>query len=195
MQLGELEAILDLLTMLFADWRIGALTGLLVLAAISDCRSHRIPNWIVLFGIGFALIDQCVRWLPLEGPLFALAGLFVGLLLFLPLYLLRAMGAGDVKLLAMVGAFLGPADTFRVALATLVVGGAMAIAFVLIKGTTLRMVQNLNALFQVGFLDVLGGHAPSLRVNPSASAGKLPYGVAIAVGTIGYLLFQQLGFI
>ena len=195
MQLGELNAILDLLTMLFADWRIGALTGLLLLAAISDCHSHRIPNWIVLFGIGFALIDQCVRWLPLEGPLFTLAGLVVGLLLFLPLYLLRAMGAGDVKLLAMVGAFLGPADTFRVALATLVVGGAMAIAFVLIKGTALRMVQNLSAIFQVGFLDVLGGHAPSLRVSPTESAGKLPYGVAIAVGTIGYLVFQQLGFI
>lgn len=195
MQFGELEAILDLLVMLFADWRIGALTGLLLLAAISDCRSHRIPNWIVLCGVSFALIDQCVRWLPLEGPLFALAGLAVGFLLFLPLYLLRAMGAGDVKLLAMVGAFLGPADTFRVALATMVVGGAMAITFVLVKGTAVRMVHNLTSLFQVGLIDVLGGHAPNLRVPSTASAGKLPYGVAIAVGTIGYLVFQQLGFI
>jgi prepilin peptidase CpaA len=114
--------------------------------------------------------------------------------LFLPLYLLRAMGAGDVKLLAMVGAFLGPADTIRVALATMIVGGLMAIAFVVLRGTVSRMVQNLRSMFQLGLLDALVGRVPDFRVTPTISAGRLPYGVAISAGTVGYLVARQLGF-
>jgi prepilin peptidase CpaA len=148
----------------------------------------------VLFGIAFAVIDQCVRWPVQEGPLFVLGGVLVGLGLFLPLYLLRAMGAGDVKLLAMVGAFLGPTDTFRVALATMIIGGVMAIVFVVLKGTVGRLAQNLRSLFQVGLLDVLVGRAPDLQLAPSLSAGRLPYGVAISAGTMGYLVARQLGF-
>jgi prepilin peptidase CpaA len=123
-----------------------------------------------------------------------LGGVLVGVGLFLPLYLLRAMGAGDVKLLAMVGAFLGPTDTFRVALATMIIGGVMAIVFVVLKGTVGRLAQNLRSLFQVGLLDVLVGRAPDLQLAPSLSAGRLPYGVAISAGTMGYLVARQLGF-
>jgi len=194
MQVGEIQSVFDLLAMLFFNWQIAALTILLVFAAVADCRSHRIPNQIVMFGIAFAVIDQCVRWPVQEGPLFVLGGVLVGLGLFLPLYLLRAMGAGDVKLLAMVGAFLGPTDTFRVALATMIIGGVMAIVFVVLKGTVGRLAQNLRSLFQVGLLDVLVGRAPDLQLAPSLSAGRLPYGVAISAGTMGYLVARQLGF-
>jgi len=194
MQVGEIQSVLDLLALLFFNWQVAALSVLLLFAAIADYRSRRIPNQIVLFGISFAMIDQCVRWPLLEGPLFVVGGLVVGLGLFLPLYLLRAMGAGDVKLLAMVGAFLGPADTFRVALATMIVGGVMAIIFVLVNGTIGLMTRNLRSLFQLGLLDVLGGRAPDLQVTPSLSAGRLPYGVAISTGTMGYLVARQLGF-
>ena len=195
MQVGELWSVLDLLAMFFFDWQMGFLTILLLFAAIADYRSHRIPNQLVLLGMAFALIDQCVRWPVLEGPLFVIGGILVGFSLFFPMYLLRAMGAGDVKLLAMVGAFLGPADTFRVALATMIVGGVMAIFFVMINGTSGLMARNLRSLFQVGFLDVLGGRSPKLQVSPSVSAGRLPYGVAISAGTMGYLVSRQLGLI
>jgi prepilin peptidase CpaA len=104
------------------------------------------------------------------------------------------MGAGDVKLLAMVGGFLGPADTFRVALATMIVGGVMAIVFVVANGTIGLMTRNLRSLFQLGLLDVIGGRAPDLQLTPSLSAGRLPYGVAISAGTVGYLVVRQLGF-
>jgi prepilin peptidase CpaA len=180
--------------MFFFDWQMGLLTILLLFAAIADYRSHRIPNQLVLLGMAFALIDQCVRWPVLEGPLFVIGGILVGFSLFFPMYLLRAMGAGDVKLLAMVGAFLGPADTFRVALATMIVGGVMAIAFAVVKGTMGLMTRNLRSLFQVGLLDVLGGRAPNLQINHELSAGRMPYGVAISVGTMGYLVARQLGF-
>ena len=192
----EFQAVLDLLASLAFDRRTGVLGALLIGAAISDCRTHRIPNRLVLFGLLFGAICTTL-WPPfLHGSfLFPLAGMGVGLLLFLPLYLLRAMGAGDVKLLAMVGAFLGPAETFYAALATMIVGGVMAIVFVLAKGTALRMVRNMTSIVQVGLLSVAGGMKPDLQVEPQVSAGRLPYGVAIAGGTIGYLVTHQLGFL
>ena len=193
---AEFKAMLDLLSALFFNWRTGMLVLLLVGAAVCDFRTHRIPNWLVLSGTLFALIYNTVLppW-PRGTILFPLAGLGLGLLLFLPLYLLRAMGAGDVKLLAMVGAFLGAGDTLRVALASIVVGGVLAVLFALARGTAPRMFRNLASLFRFGYLEVLGGSAPNLRIAADVSAGKLPYGVAIAVGTIGYLVLRQLDFL
>jgi len=193
---SEFEAVLDLLGMLFFDWRTGILMMLLVGAAVSDYRTHRIPNWLVLSGALFGVIyNTALAPSPYANILFPLAGLGLGLVLFLPLYLVRAMGAGDVKLLAMVGAFLGPGDTFRAALASMIVGGVLSIVLVLARGTARRMFHNLGSVFQVGLLSVAGGSKPNLRIEAGVSAGKLPYGVAIAMGTIGYLITDQLGFL
>ena len=182
--------------MLFFDGRTGILILLLTAAAVSDYRTHRIPNWLALSGAVFGLIYNTVLPpFPHAGFFFALGGLGLGLLLFLPLYLLRAMGAGDVKLLAMVGAFLGPKETFYAALASMIVGGVISILYVLARGTALRMWRNLTSLLQLGFLGAMSGSAPSLRITPEASAGRLPYGVAIAIGTIGYLVSHRLGFL
>jgi prepilin peptidase CpaA len=193
---AEFTAMLDSLAMLFFDWRTGILMLLLAGAAVSDYRIHRIPNWLVLSGALFGLIyNTALPPSPHANILFPLAGLGLGLMLFLPLYLVRAMGAGDVKLLAMVGAFLGPGDTFRAALATMIVGGVLSILFVLLRGTARRMFRNLGSLFHLGLLSVAGGPKPNLRIGTDVSAGKLPYGVAIAIGTIGYLITDQLGFL
>jgi len=193
---SEFKSMLDLFAMLFLDWRTGILMLLLAGAAISDYRSRRIPNWLVVSGALFGVIYNTALPPSLhDNILFPLAGLGLGLLLFLPLYLVRAMGAGDVKLLAMVGAFLGPGETFRAALASMVVGGVLAILVVLVRGTAPRMFHNLASLFQLGFLDAEAGSAPSLRITDGASAGNMPYGVAIATGTIGYLVLRQLGYL
>jgi prepilin peptidase CpaA len=193
---SELEAVLDLLAMLFFDWRTGTLMLLLVGAAISDYRVHRIPNWLVLSGALFGVIcNTALAPSPYANILFPVAGFAVGLLLFLPLYLVRAMGAGDVKLLAMIGAFLGPGDTFRASLASMIVGGVLSILFVLMRGTARRMFHNLGSFFQLGPLSVASGSKRNHRIEAGVSAGKLPYGVAIAIGTIGYLITDQLGFL
>lgn len=192
---SEFNAMLDLFAMLFLDGRTGVLMLLLTSAAISDYRTYRIPNRLVLAGILFGVIyNTALPPSPHDNILFPLAGLGFGLLLFLPLYLVRAMSAGDVKLLAMVGAFLGAGATFRAALASMIVGGVLSVLFVLVRGTTALMVRNLASLFQTGFLDAVGGSVPSLRITAGVSAGKLPYGVAIAIGTIGYLVLHQLGY-
>lgn len=193
---AEFNAMLDLLAMLLLDWRTGVLLLLLTAAAISDYRSRRIPNRLVLSGILFGVIyNAALPPAPHASILFPLAGIGTGLLLFLPLYLIRAMSAGDVKLLAMVGAFLGPASTFHAALATMIVGGVLSLLLVVARGTTRQLFYNLLSLFQPGFLHATGGSVPSRRITASVSAGTLPYAVAIAIGTIGYLVLRQLGYL
>ena len=193
---AEFNAIWELLATLLLSGRTGVLLLLLATAAVIDVRSHRIPNWLVLSGALYALAFNTVFPPWLHGTaLFPLAGLGLGLALFLPLYLLRAMGAGDVKLLAMCGAFLGPNEIWRVALAVLITGGLLGVVYVLANGSALRMVQNLTTLFRVGALDTMTGAVPSLRIPASVSAGRLPYGVAIAVGTAAYLVLHQLAFL
>ena len=196
MPYSEFKAMLELLAMLFFDWRTGVVILLLIVAAVSDYRTRRIPNWLVLSGALYGVIYNTVLPpTPHDNILFPLAGLALGLLLFLPLYFVRAMGAGDVKLLAMIGAFLGPGNTFYAALATMIVGGVLAILFVLAKGKALVMFRNLASVFHLGFLSMASGGVPSLQITPQESAGKLPYGVAIAIGAIGYLVVHQLSFV
>lgn len=191
---AEFKAMLDLLTMLFFDWRTGILLLLLTIAAISDCRTHRIPNWLVISGALFGVLYNTALSQQ-HNFIFAISGLVLGLLLFLPLYLVRAMGAGDVKLLAMVGSFLGPVATFQVALTSAIVGGVLSLILVVVRGTVPRLFHNLVALFQFGLLDVAGRSAPSLHISADASAGKLPYAVPIALGVLGYLVLHQLAYL
>jgi prepilin peptidase CpaA len=193
---SELRAVIDLLSMLFLDPHTLVLVGLLAAAAWSDCKSHRIPNVLVFGGTVFAL---GLNWLfpPLEGLglLWALKGLLLGLALLLPFYFLRAMGAGDVKLMAMVGAFVGSPSIFYAVLGTFLAGGAMAAAYALRKGALRATLANVMALFQVAALSTACGAKPSLTLDSKDSVGKLPYGVAITVGTIGYLVLKQLGIV
>ncbi len=178
---SEFAALLDLLQMLVLSPRTGVLIALLLVAAASDVRTGRIPNWLVLGGALYALAcNSLFPGYPHDaGLVFALEGLGVGLAVLLPLYLLRAMGAGDVKLMAMAGAFLGPWGAVAAVLGTLLAGGVLALAFALRAGQLAHMLLNVGAL----------------ALRPEASAGRMPYGVAIAAGTIGYLLLAQLGYL
>jgi prepilin peptidase CpaA len=104
----EFYSLLQLLALLLIDPRTGVLFALLVVASVSDYRSYRIPNWLTVSGMAFGLIyNTAYPLMPGAGFRWSLGGLVLGLLTMLPLYVLKAMGAGDVKLMAMVGAFLG----------------------------------------------------------------------------------------
>ena len=169
-----------------------ALLCLLVLVAVFfDVRSHRIPNWLVLTGlvIGIAYHSLMVSgW----GIGFALKGAAVGFCVFFPIYLLRGMGAGDVKLMAMVGAFLGPASTFGAILITLIAGGVLGLVVALSKGALPVMLQNVRFLVTNAAVKAAAGHGPTAEMLPN-SAGKLPYAVAIAAGTFIQLVLVQQG--
>jgi prepilin peptidase CpaA len=193
----EFIAVIELLKTLFLDPRTGVLIALLVVAAGIDARSNRIPNWLVFGGTAFGIAYNALfpGFPQGMGSLAALGGLGVGLGALLPFYLLRSMGAGDVKLMAMAGAFLGPWDTFCAVLATFLAGGAMSIAFALWSGALVRTLQNLVSVFRGAALDLALGSKPVLIADEGVSVGKLPYGVAIAVGTIGCLVLKQFGYV
>ena len=190
-----LGAALDLLAMLVLSPRTGVLFALLISAAVIDSKSGRIPNWLVFSGALYAVLYN--GFFPLYprdiGILFALGGLAVGLTAFLPAYVFRIMGAGDVKLVAMVGAFLGPWSTVGAVLSTLIAGGILAVAYALWGGRLGRLLYNLVTIFRGTVLTFSTTGTVGTVTSEGPSAGRMPYGVAIATGTIGYLVLSQLG--
>lgn len=173
---------------------------LLFIAALHDIRSHRIPNKLVLVGMvtgltlhtllpagwGFnSTIPGGLGWLG------ALKGLGMGMAVFLPLYIMRAMGAGDVKLMAMVGTFLGAEDVLEAILATFLAGGVMALTVVLWSKRLMSFMSNIRMMLTGGLINMSAGRLP-LADGVPVSVGKLPYAVAIMVGTFGYLVWQRM---
>ena len=193
---SEELAVVELLKMLLLEPRSGFLMALLVAAAWIDTRTNRIPNALVLIGIVFAIPYN--GFFPTyhseNGWLIGLTGMCVGFIALLPLYLLRAMGAGDVKLMAMVGAFLGPWPAVLAVLWSCVAGGVIALGFLLWTGNARRGFSNVISVMRGNLLTAPIGHV-DLTLPAAASAGKLPYGVAIAAGTTFFLIARQLGVI
>lgn len=193
--MDEFKALLELVGMLFSDPRIVVLFLLLIIAAVNDYRSYRIPNWLTASGTAFALVYSAVGPVSSHtGFLWAIEGLLLGFFALLPFYVLKIMGAGDVKLMAMSGAFLGVPDTFYAVLATFIVGGIAAFGFAIFHRALGRMLSNVRHIAQLLMLSVVGGIRPEVRVAASESVGRMPYGVSIGIGTIAYLLAKQLGY-
>lgn len=173
---------------------------LLGLAAWQDIKEHRIANRLVLAGVvmGFmfnAFIPAGEGFnSPAPGGLGwwgSLTGIGMGLAVLLPFYLLRAMGAGDVKLMGMVGAFLGPGQVLGALLGTFLVGGIMALTIALRANAIGRLLGNVKYMLLGGVMKMGAGQAP-LMDDLNQSVGKLPYAVAIAVGTVGYMIWRRL---
>ncbi|MDB5763794.1 MAG: Type prepilin peptidase TadV/CpaA [Herminiimonas sp.] len=191
----EFYSLLQLLALLVTDPRTGVLFTLLIVAAVSDYRTYKIPNWLTLGGVAFGLAyNTAVPLSPHADFLWAFGGLLLGFLVMLPLYALRAMGAGDVKLMAMVGAFLGVSDAFHAVIFVFIAGGIAALAFALFNKALGRMVGNIKNVVQSMMLSVIVGIRPDVQIEPGKSVGKLPYGVSISIGTIGYVVAKQLGY-
>jgi len=115
----------------------------------------------------------------LTGLRHAVLGLLTGFALYLPLWLLHARGAGDVKLLAAVGSFLGPRDTLVLAIIAAMVGGILALALVLAKGATRQTASNISA--------ILGSLVRFRRPDHTLSsprALRLPHAVVIFLSAL-----------
>jgi prepilin peptidase CpaA len=192
---SEFQALLELLAMLVTDPRTGVLMALLVAAAVYDCRSFRIPNWITGSGLVFGLAwTTMVPPLPGAGWTWPVAGMLLGFLAMLPLYLMRVVGAGDVKLMAMAGAFLGWYDTLFAMLFSMVAAGVAALGWAALRGVIPRMLENVRGVLFGLATSTFVGHRPVVYIEPGKSVGKLPYGASTAVATIAYLVARQLGF-
>lgn len=191
----ELDSLRELLVMLVKDPRTGVLFALLLIACITDYRTYKIPNWLTASGIVFALIYNTVFPFSRDlGFFWALGGLTLGFLVMLPCYVLKIMGAGDVKLMAMVGAFLGVDDCLHAIIYSFIAGGIAALGFAFINKAMVRMLGNVKSITQMMMFSVIGGFKPDVRIEPSQSIGKLPYGICISVGTIAFVVAKQLGY-
>lgn len=160
---------------------------MVVPAALFDLRDRRIPNWITLSGVLLSLALNCVLH-QTAGLWFSLKGLGIALLIYLPLYLLRGMGAGDVKLMAAVGAAAGWANWLGILFLTAMFGGIAALVLVIWRGRVKKTFQNVQFIV-LSLMHRQAPHAgnPELDVK-SGRALRLPHGVAIGFGTLGYLI-------
>jgi prepilin peptidase CpaA len=161
---------------------LGLLAGLLALAVWRDLASFRIPNRVVFGGMAAALCMHSLRT-GADGVLFSLAGLAVGLGMLLPLYLVRAAGAGDVKLMAMVGAFLGPTDAVAAAIASFVAGMILALIAMARPAVFATAGRNLRVILWGACARLARAQGPRFD-SQAQTAARLPYSVAIAAGTL-----------
>ena len=147
-----------------------------LIATVVDVRTRRIPNTLTatMAAVGVGLAATGLSGLSLWASLF---GLVVGLSLMMPGHLLGATGAGDVKLMAAVGAIVGPALVISAFLFSAVAGGVLAVVIALRR-------QRLTAtLAGAGRLIAAPADAPQ-EIRSATAANRFAYGPAIAVGSV-----------
>ncbi len=153
-----------------------------------DIKSQRIPNFLSYSGIlvGILLRTGVLGW---RGLATALAGGALAGGIFFLLYLVRGMGAGDVKLMAAVGCFSGFPGVVQIMVACALAGGIMALGIALYRNSALRTLRNVWELLRFHVSHGAQVH-PTLNIdNPQAT--RLPYAIAIAAGS-GYALLDAL---
>jgi prepilin peptidase CpaA len=165
----------------------------LVEAAIIDGRQLRVPNWLTFHFVAGGLIFAGFAG-GREMLLWSLAGMGVGLISLLPLYAIGGMGAGDVKLMAGLGAWIGPSLTLGAFVSSALVGGVFGVAMIVGSG---------DWIHHWVMMQTIGHEILSIR-NPSQLAERagvrkkdmmlLPYGIPIAVGSIAYFAWMGLYF-
>lgn len=160
---------------------------ILIVATWLDLVRHRIPNVITFVAMAVGLCSQ--GWaFGAEGVLVGLGGLMAGLVVLLPLYIGGGMGAGDVKLMAAVGTFLGPLNALVAGALTLLAGGVLAIGVLLMRKCAMPLLRRYGSMLQcllttgrVGYVSPQAGEAAAIR---------FPFAVAIAVGALTTLLLN-----
>ncbi len=161
------------------------LAAALTIATVTDLKSQRIPNWLT-FPLMLGGLAAHAVFTGLEGLWFSLAGFGLGLGIMLVPFLLGVMGAGDVKLLAGVGAWLGVNTTLTAFVITCLAGGVYALGVMLRDREIFKAVlTNIKAHL------VLALCTKDFKYTPVSSQRTLPrlcYGVAIAIGTVASMV-------
>jgi prepilin peptidase CpaA len=160
----------------------------LVLAgAWSDVRTRKIPNWIPVSGVVSGLLLQ--SWhVGAQGAMTSIAGAALGFGIFVPMYILGGMGAGDVKLFSAVGALIGPQSLVLVFVLTGLLGGVAAVLLAVSRGRLRETLQRTGELM----LDVSRLRWQQAKASSSAAGAlRLPYGAVIAGGTLLALIVRH----
>jgi len=168
------------------------LAGVTAIAAVSDLRWRIIPNWLVLGGLilGFGLNVYLFGW---NGLLRSSLGFGLAAVVYLPLFALRAMGGGDVKLMAAVGSIAGASHWFTIFLFTSILGGILALLLIMLHGNLSHTFDNIaHILRELSHLRPPHFLRPELSVDHPKAVG-LPHGTVIGAGTLLFLLVLRFG--
>ncbi len=184
-----------LISGLTANWPIWFVTVTLIVAAVIDGLKLKVPNWItfpmILSGWVFSAITYALDGQPwYAGLAWSLLGTLVGFALLGPLWLIGGMGAGDVKLLMGVGAWVYSANTLYAFCVSAIVGGVLAVVMVLAAGAWrehyLQFWKIANEITTIRDPDKLA----EIAAERKPTMTLLPYGIPIAIGTILYFAWM-----
>lgn len=155
------------------------LSVLLAVAAVVDFRHRKIPNVISLGGCAAGL--ALWGWhAGVSGMASSMLGLLIGAGLFFPFYIVRGMGAGDIKLMGAVGAFLGPYHIIAAAITVALVGGVIAAWAAFRQG-------RLKSALRDSWLVAIRAR-PAITLDRAGREQSIPYGLAISAGVLFYLV-------
>lgn len=166
-------------------WTFWFVSIALLVAAIIDGLQLKVPNWLTFplviggwFYSAFAFGWAGLGW--------SLLGTAVGLGLLLPLYSIGGMGAGDVKLLAGVGAWVHATHTLNAFFVSAIVGGLLAIAMVAWRRDFRKHAQQFFAILNEVMMIRDPVRLSAIAAERKSSMYLLPYGIPIMIGTILY---------
>ncbi len=170
----------------------GLVSVILIVAAVIDGRQLKVPNWITFPMIlsGWLASGIIYGWAGVGASLWGTA---IGLGLLLPAYAIGGMGAGDVKLLAGVGAWVGASQTFWAFIVSAIIGALIAVIMVVVSR---KWRHHQKQFFSIAN-EILIIRSPSklseIAAKRKPSMMLLPYGIPIAIGTIAYFAYLGIG--
>lgn len=173
-------------------WMFAVLVPAMLFAGWNDYRTHRVPNWlnVLLASGGLAAHTWLAGW---AGLWHATTGMLVGFGLLVGLWLIRGMGAGDVKFMAALGAWLGPQLTLYAVAAAGLIGGVIALGMIAARGRWRQSAFNVGVLMtkcssvRTALSDF--GSAGQL----AGQAGMMPYAIPLSLGTTVVILARFSG--
>lgn len=165
--------------------------GILAGGAVYDLRDHRIPNWWILGGMAAGLLAQIWLGMGQVEKLWWIPAWFFGrglvvLVVFAPLFHARMIGAGDVKLMALVCGFLGFKDGSVSLFLSFLIGAAMALVKLLVQGSLFQRLSYLSAYLKRLILtkEVAAYHIPAR----DGYDHTIPFGLCLFLGTLIYVV-------
>ncbi len=184
-----MEWLSDIGTTVAQNWPIWVVSIVLIVAAVIDGVKLKVPNWITfpLVMSGWLYSTVAFGW---EGLGWSLLGTVVGLALLLPAYAIGGMGAGDVKLLAGVGAWIHATHTFYAFCLAAVIGAVLAVLMVVVSRSWRKHLNQFCVIAMEIFMIRDPNCLAAIAAERKPTMLLLPYGIPITMGTLLYFAWM-----
>lgn len=155
-------------------------------AAYYDIRFRRVPNWLTLSGLFLGFGVNLVLF-HMDGFALTIEGMLVAFTIYFPFYLIRGMGAGDVKLMAAIGSLAGPRGWLIIFIYTALLGALSGVLLSLIRGRFTETCLNVRFAL-VDMLHLRAPYKTNAQMDVRTPDGlRMPHAVFISVGCVAFL--------